>query len=165
MGDSRAYLLRGGEMLQLTHDHVVNHPDFKHQLLRSVGAEDHVVVDYLQGELLVGDVFVLVTNSASALEVFGQLYRDRADCENGFDELKNQWGWGRLHDSGHRTLPDERQSGGARLQLVELVLPGGQAGRPDGGNHEPRAAARRGRPDGQACRADHAALDADARGY
>ena len=21
-----------------------------------------------------------------------QLYRDRADCENGFDELKNQWG-------------------------------------------------------------------------
>jgi hypothetical protein len=25
---------------------------------------------------------------------FGQLYRDRADCENNFDELKNQWGWG-----------------------------------------------------------------------
>ena len=24
----------------------------------------------------------------------GQLYRDRADCENVFDELKNQWGWG-----------------------------------------------------------------------
>ena len=23
-----------------------------------------------------------------------QLYRDRADAENGFDELKNQWGWG-----------------------------------------------------------------------
>jgi hypothetical protein len=22
------------------------------------------------------------------------LYRDRADCENVFDELKNQWGWG-----------------------------------------------------------------------
>ena len=24
----------------------------------------------------------------------GQLYRDRATCENAFDELKNQWGWG-----------------------------------------------------------------------
>ena len=24
----------------------------------------------------------------------GQLYRDRADCENAFDELKNHWGWG-----------------------------------------------------------------------
>jgi len=36
---------------------------------------------------------VLVTNSTYALDAFGQLYRDRADCENGFDELKNQWGW------------------------------------------------------------------------
>ena len=24
----------------------------------------------------------------------GQLSRDRGDCENAFDELKNQWGWG-----------------------------------------------------------------------
>ncbi len=37
---------------------------------------------------------VLVTNTDYALEAIGQLYRDRADCENGFDELKNQWGWG-----------------------------------------------------------------------
>jgi uncharacterized protein YegP (UPF0339 family) len=37
---------------------------------------------------------VLVTNADYSLEALGQLYRDRADCENGFDELKNQWGWG-----------------------------------------------------------------------
>ena len=37
---------------------------------------------------------VLITNSDYALESIAQLYRDRADCENGFDELKNQWGWG-----------------------------------------------------------------------
>ena len=35
---------------------------------------------------------VLVTNSGYALESMAQLYRDRADAENGFDELKNQWG-------------------------------------------------------------------------
>ncbi|MCN4145261.1 MAG: hypothetical protein LC437_09700 [Thiohalomonas sp.] len=23
-----------------------------------------------------------------------QHYRNRANCENNFDELKNQWGWG-----------------------------------------------------------------------
>ena len=62
VGDSRAYLLRDGKTVQLTHDHTVNHPDFKHQLLRSVGAEDHVVVDYMQGDLHVGDVFVLVSD-------------------------------------------------------------------------------------------------------
>ena len=37
---------------------------------------------------------VLVTNAAYDLQTIAQLYRDRADCENGFDELKNQWGWG-----------------------------------------------------------------------
>ena len=62
VGDSRAYLLRGDNTLQLTHDHAVSHPDFSHQLLRAVGAEDHVVVDYMQGDLHVGDVFVLVTD-------------------------------------------------------------------------------------------------------
>jgi hypothetical protein len=35
---------------------------------------------------------VLVTDVA--LESIGQLYRDRADAENAFDELKNQWGMG-----------------------------------------------------------------------
>ena len=40
------------------------------------------------------DYAVLVTNSNYQLKAIGQLYRDRADCENGFDELKNQWGWG-----------------------------------------------------------------------
>ena len=35
---------------------------------------------------------VLVTDAKVPIEAVGQLYRDRADCENGFDELKNQWG-------------------------------------------------------------------------
>src|SRR3954467_3696548 len=33
----------------------------------------------------------LVTSLDSEMLTLGQLYRDRADCENGFDELKNQW--------------------------------------------------------------------------
>lgn len=35
---------------------------------------------------------VLVTDVPYPLEAVAQLYRDRCDCENGFDELKNQWG-------------------------------------------------------------------------
>jgi len=62
VGDSRAYLLRDGQTLQMTQDHVVNHPDFKHQLLRAVGVEDRLVVDYVQGDLQVGDVFILLTD-------------------------------------------------------------------------------------------------------
>jgi hypothetical protein len=37
---------------------------------------------------------VLVSSLDAEVLTFGQLYRDRADCENNFDELKNQWGWG-----------------------------------------------------------------------
>jgi hypothetical protein len=37
---------------------------------------------------------VLVTDLPHAVPTLAQLYRDRADSENAFDELKNQWGWG-----------------------------------------------------------------------
>lgn len=57
---------------------------------------------------------VLVCNTAYPLSTLGQLYRDRADCENGFDELKNQWGWG-----GYSTRDIERCDVSAKM--VALV--------------------------------------------
>ena len=36
---------------------------------------------------------VLVTSLADEVLAIAQLYRDRAEAENIFDELKNQWGW------------------------------------------------------------------------
>jgi serine/threonine protein phosphatase PrpC len=62
VGDTRAYLLRGGALELLSADHVVAHPDFSHQLTRSVGADDRLVVDYRQGEVQAGDLFVLLTD-------------------------------------------------------------------------------------------------------
>lgn len=57
---------------------------------------------------------VLVCNAQYELANIGQLYRDRADCENGFDEIKNQWGWG-----GYSTHDIERCALSARA--VALV--------------------------------------------
>ena len=37
---------------------------------------------------------VLVTDLSYEVFTIAQLYRDRGDAENPFDELKNQWGWG-----------------------------------------------------------------------
>lgn len=37
---------------------------------------------------------VLVTSLTDEILTIAQHYRDRGDCENCFDELKNQWGWG-----------------------------------------------------------------------
>lgn len=36
---------------------------------------------------------VLVTTLPDELDTLAQHYRDRADIQNAFDELKNQWGW------------------------------------------------------------------------
>jgi hypothetical protein len=50
--------------------------------------------DEVQDNTQVWEYTVLATNAPYDIAAIGQLYRDRCDCENGFDELKNQWGWG-----------------------------------------------------------------------
>jgi len=50
--------------------------------------------DEVQDNAQVWEYTVLATNTEYDIAAIGQLYRDRCDCENGFDELKNQWGWG-----------------------------------------------------------------------
>ena len=65
--------------------------------------------DDVQDHAQVWEYTVLVTNAAYELTAIGQLYRDRCDCENGVDELKNQWGWGgfTMQDM-HRSQVTER---------------------------------------------------------
>jgi hypothetical protein len=72
-----------GEMLLAQED------DSGQQLLGFIEA------DRKTGKQLTGyEYAVLVTNLDYEVLGLGQLYRDRADAENAFDELKNQWGWG-----------------------------------------------------------------------
>lgn len=56
---------------------------------------------------------VLVTNMEADIFTLANHYRDRADCENNFDELKNQWGW-----SGYTTKDLER----CRLMAKMIAL-------------------------------------------
>jgi hypothetical protein len=45
-------------------------------------------------DVTVYEYSVLVTSLENEILSVAQLYRDRADAENNFDELKNHWGWG-----------------------------------------------------------------------
>lgn len=103
---------------------------------------------------------ILVSDCPVDMAAIAQRYRDRADAENGFDELKNQWGL-RVHDEGHRPLPAHGANGGAGLKLVELVQPHGTTGRPPGSDHKSSAAAGRDRPDGSAWRSEPSVPDAE----
>lgn len=62
VGDTRAYLWRNGQLQQLTFDHVMPHPDLRHQLTRCVGADERLLVDYQQGDLMSGDCLVLLSD-------------------------------------------------------------------------------------------------------
>lgn len=46
------------------------------------------------GKMRIYEYAVLVTSLTDEVLALAQHYRDRADSENVFDELKNQWGWG-----------------------------------------------------------------------
>jgi hypothetical protein len=72
---------------------------------RLTKAQDLVIEHQKQGQLSLSflegpdnlkafEYSVLVTNLDDDIISIVQHYRDRADCENNFDELKNQWGWG-----------------------------------------------------------------------
>lgn len=62
VGDTRAWLLRDGELQCLTQDHALDHPDLRSQLTRALGLEDTVRVDFHQGALQVGDVLLLTSD-------------------------------------------------------------------------------------------------------
>lgn len=62
VGDSRIYRLRQGLLQQLTQDHVWESPGMQHVLRRAVGLDEHIQVDYWEGELQVGDRFLLLTD-------------------------------------------------------------------------------------------------------
>ena len=70
VGDTRVYRQRGGVFKQLTIDHTWERSDMRHVLKRAVGLDSHLVVDYTDGELIPGDVFLMVSDGI--WEVLGE---------------------------------------------------------------------------------------------
>ena len=98
VGDSRAYLMRGGRLVQLNRDHsqvqemvarglmnpdqAVGHP-MGHILSRAVGVQARVEVDRVDGELQAGDIFLLCSDGLHGVvgegEIAGHLARASPD--------------------------------------------------------------------------------------
>jgi serine/threonine protein phosphatase PrpC len=62
VGDTRVYLLRAHEITQLTTDHVWMQRGMQHVLRRALGLDHHLVVDFIEGDLQAGDLFLLVSD-------------------------------------------------------------------------------------------------------
>lgn len=77
VGDTRAWRVReGGEpAVALTQDHAFEHPDLRSRLTRAIGLDDQVRVDYAQGDVRVGDCFVLSSDGVHGVLKAQQLAR------------------------------------------------------------------------------------------
>lgn len=66
VGDCRAYRWQQGLLERISEDHVWEQPGMQHVLKRAMGLDQHLVVDYLDGELREGECFVLVSDGVWA---------------------------------------------------------------------------------------------------
>jgi hypothetical protein len=95
---------------------------------------------------------VLVTSwEQSEVRVLAQAYRDRADAENMFDELKNQWGW-----TGYTTKDLKRSQLMARLVGLTYNWWGIYTRMGTGGRHQEAITTRPSLMDGVAQQTEHA---------
>ena len=62
VGDCRAYRWFEGTLERISEDHVWEQPGMQHVLKRAMGLDQHLVVDYLEGELREGEAFLLVSD-------------------------------------------------------------------------------------------------------
>jgi serine/threonine protein phosphatase PrpC len=124
VGDTRAWLLRsprglGSEdCVQLTQDHCFDHPDQRSRLTRAVGLDDRVRLDFVQGELQVGDVFVLTTDG-----VHGVIKRARlaalareGDAQSASEAIVNAAIAAGTHDNASALVVRVRGLSPARLE-------------------------------------------------
>ena len=82
VGDCRAYRWHQGGLERISEDHVWEQPGMQHVLKRAMGLDQHLVVDYLDGELRAGECFLLVSDGVWATlgdNGIQQILRDEQD--------------------------------------------------------------------------------------
>ncbi|WP_085638219.1 MULTISPECIES: bifunctional protein-serine/threonine kinase/phosphatase [unclassified Pseudomonas] len=62
VGDCRVYRWHADTLQRVTEDHVWEQPGMQHVLKRALGLDQHLVLDFLDGELRAGECFVLLSD-------------------------------------------------------------------------------------------------------
>ncbi|WP_371226611.1 protein kinase [Pseudomonas sp. QE6] len=92
VGDCRLYRWQAGQLECLTQDHVWEQPGMQHVLKRALGLDQHLVVDYCDGELEAGQCFLLVSDGVWAAlgdNAIQRLLEDAQSLEACADALVN----------------------------------------------------------------------------
>ncbi|PVZ16396.1 MULTISPECIES: bifunctional protein-serine/threonine kinase/phosphatase [unclassified Pseudomonas] len=90
IGDCRVYRWHQGQLQRISEDHVWSQPGMQHVLKRAMGLEQHLVVDYREGELRLGECFLLASDGVWATlgeaSIAGML-RDEPDLQRAAQAL------------------------------------------------------------------------------
>ncbi|MDF0732489.1 bifunctional protein-serine/threonine kinase/phosphatase [Pseudomonas entomophila] len=90
VGDCRAYRWHDGRLQCLSEDHVWDQPGMQHVLKRALGLDQHLLVDYLEGELQHGECFVLLSDGVWASlgeQQIRSILREQPDLQVAADTL------------------------------------------------------------------------------
>ncbi|MBJ2291452.1 bifunctional protein-serine/threonine kinase/phosphatase [Pseudomonas sp. MF5691] len=131
VGDCRVYRWFAGELQRITEEHVWEQPGMQHVLKRALGLDQHLVVDFLDGELRQGECFLLLSDGVWATladHSIRAILREQADLDLAVNTLVNAAHLAGSQDNASALLVRIDQLGAATLgdalvQLQQWPLP------------------------------------------
>ena len=132
VGDCRVYRWHAGHLQCLSEDHVWDQPGMQHVLKRALGLDQHLLVDYLDGELHEGECYLLLSDGVWASvgdQRIQAILREQADLQDAADTLVATAHHSGSQDNASALLVQVEHLGASNLgdtlaQLGQWPLPG-----------------------------------------
>lgn len=131
VGDCRVYRWHAEQLQRISEDHVWEQPGMQHVLKRALGLDQHLVLDFLDGELRTGECFVLLSDGVWATlgdTAIAAILRDQPDLDSAAQTLVNAAHLAGSQDNASALLVrvdalGEASIGDALIHLQQWPLP------------------------------------------
>ncbi|MFI8225197.1 protein kinase [Pseudomonas sp. NPDC085632] len=131
VGDCRVYRWHDDSLQRISEDHVWDQPGMQHVLKRALGLDQHLVLDFLDGELRDGESFVLLSDgvwSTLGDTAIAAILRDQPDLSSAAQTLVNAAHLAGSQDNASAMLVrvdavGEANIGDALMHLQQWPLP------------------------------------------
>lgn len=131
VGDCRVYRWHADTLQRISADHVWEQPGMQHVLKRALGLDQHLVLDFLDGELREGECFVLLSDGVWATlgdSAIAAIMRDQPDLPSAAQTLINAAHLAGSQDNASALLlrvdaVGEASIGDALIHLQQWPLP------------------------------------------
>ncbi|MNS07874.1 Serine/threonine-protein kinase PrkC [compost metagenome] len=131
VGDCRVYRWHADQLQRISEDHVWDQPGMQHVLKRALGLDQHLVLDFLDGELRLDESFVLLSDGIWAVlgdTAIAAILRDQPDLHSAAQTLVNAAHLAGSQDNASALLVrvdalGEASIGDALMHLQQWPLP------------------------------------------